>query len=225
LKRLIGLFAVAAGILAFCRPAAAAELKVIEPADRTLVKGTVQFRLQPKHDATDMFLTNPEISIQDEYGKELQKFRAARDIRTQLCSAVFDTTKVPDGIYLVTIIYPTLLKGQIKQEVREDLTLGVRNSTRLPERFTVELAQPETKAGEFSDITVKVFDKYKRPMPGARVSFKVDKGELDTDAEITDGDGEAIASIDSDDAQMITLTISVENLPAVTKTIKFVSGD
>ena len=194
----------------------------MEPADRTLVKGVVKFSLQPKNEVTEQFLTNPEISIQDEYGKELQKFRAARDVRTQLCSAVFDSTKVPDGIYLVAITYPTLLKGTTKQEVREDLTLGVRNSTRLPERFTVELAQPETKAGEFSDVTVKVFDKYKRPMPGARVQFKVDKGEVDTEAEITDGDGEALASLDSDDPQTVTVTITVENLPPVTKTVKFV---
>lgn len=222
MKRILTLFAFAAGMAAFCRPAAAAELKIMEPADRSLVKGTVKFRIQPVHAPTDMFLSNPEITVEDEYGKELQKFRAARDVKTQICNATFDSTQIPDGMYLVSIVYPTLSKGKTKQVVREDLTLGVRNGRKAPAQFTVLVETPETKVGEYGDITVKVLDKYKRPMPGARVTFKVDKGEVDTDAEITDSDGEAIASVESEDAQTVTLTITVENLAPIKKTIKFV---
>jgi hypothetical protein len=215
-------FAFTAAIAAFGRPAAAAEIKVLEPADHSLITGTVKFRLQPVHAVTDMFLQNPEISILDEYGTEIDKFRAARDVKTQICSATFDTTKVKDGTYTVTIVYPTLLKGQTRQETREDLTLGVRNTKRVPARFTVDTATSETKAGESSEITIKVLDKYGRLMPGARITFKVDKGEVDKDAELTDSEGEAIAAVDSEDAQTVTLTVTVENLPPVTKVIKFV---
>jgi len=222
LKRTLFLFAFVAALAAFARPATAAELKVLEPADHSLITGTVKFRLQPVHAATDMFLSNPEITILDEYGTEIDKFRAARDVKTQICSATFDTTKLKDGTYSVSIVYPTLLKGQTKQETREDLTLGVRNTKRLPARFTVETGTAETKAGESSDITIKVLDKYGRLMPGARVTFKVDKGEVDKDAELTDSEGEAFVSVDSEDAQTITLTVTVENLPPVTKVIKFV---
>lgn len=222
MKRTFLLVAFFAGILALGRSASAAELKVLEPADHSLVTGTLKFRLQPVHAATDMFLSNPEITILDEYGTEVEKFRAARDMQTQICSATFDTTKLKDGSYQVSIVYPTLLKGKTKQETREDLTLGVRNTKRIPARFTVETGTTETKAGESSEITIKVLDKYGRLMPGARVAFKVDKGEVDKSAEITDSDGEAIASVDSDDAQTVTLTVTVENLPPVTKVIKFV---
>lgn len=222
MKRTFFLFAVVACLAALGRPACAAELKVLEPADHSLVSGTVKFRIQPVHAPTDMFLSNPEITILDEYGTEIDKFRAARDIQTQICAATFDTTKLKDGSYQVSIVYPTLLQGKKKQETREDLTLGVRNTKRVPAKFTVEVGAAETKAGETSEITVKVADKYGRLMPGARVAFKVDKGEVDKTAEITDGEGEAIAAVDSDDAQMITLTVTVENLPPVTKVIKFV---
>lgn len=222
LKRSLFLLALTAGVLIGGRSAAAAELKVLEPADHSLVTGTLKFRLQPIHAATDMFLANPEITILDEYGTEIDKFRAARDFKTQICSTTFDTTKLKDGTYSVSIVYPTLLKGQIKQETREELTLGFRNTKRVPARFTVDLGTSETKAGESSEITIKVLDKYGRLMPGARVAFKVDKGELDKDAEITDSEGEAIASVDSEDEQTVTLTVTVENLAPITKVIKFV---
>jgi hypothetical protein len=221
LKRSLTLFALALAAVC-CRPAAAAELKIMEPADRSLVKGTVKFRIQPVHAPTDMFLSNPEIKVEDEYGKEIRKLNAARDVKTQICTASFDTTQVPDGMYLVSIVYPTLFKGQTKQEVREDLTLGVRNGKKVPAAFTVLVEGAEAKVGAYSDITVKVLDKYKRPMAGARVTFKVDKGEVDTEAEISDSEGEAIASVDSEDAQTVTLTIIVENLAPITKVIKFV---
>ncbi|MGV3722510.1 MAG: Ig-like domain-containing protein [Actinomycetota bacterium] len=221
MKRCLTLFALALAAVC-CRPAGAAELKIMEPVDRSLVKGTVKFRIQPVHAPTDMFLSNPEIKVEDEYGKEIQKLHAARDVQTKICTASFDTTKVPDGMYLVSIIYPTLFKGQTKQEVREDLTLGVRNGKKAPATYTVTVEGAETKIGAYSDITVKVLDKYKRPMAGVRVTFKVDKGEVDTAAEITDSEGEAIASVDSEEAQTVTLTIMVENLEPITKMIKFV---
>jgi uncharacterized membrane protein len=222
LKRILTLFALAAGIAAFGRPAAAAELKILEPADYTVVKGIVKFRIQTIHAAADQFLANPTITVEDEFGKPLQKLNAVRDSKTQISTATFDSTKVPDGMYLVSIVYPTLHQGKTKQEVREDLTLGVRNGKRVPATFTVELESPKTKVGDYSDITVRVLDKNKRPMAGVRVTFKVDKGEVDTEAEITDSDGEAIASVESEEAQTVTLTITVENLPPVKKTIRFV---
>jgi len=221
LKRYLTLFALAVAAVC-CRPAAAAELQILEPVDRSLVKGTVKFRIQPVHGATDMFLSNPEITVEDEYGKEIQKVRAARDPKTQICTASFDTTMVPDGMYLVSIVYPTLFKGTVKQEVREDLTLGIRNGKKVPAAFTVVVEGAEAKVGAYSDITVKVLDKYKRPMPGVRIQFKVDKGEVDTAVEISDSEGEAIASVDSEEPQTVTLTITVENLAPITKVIKFV---
>lgn len=222
MKRPLFLFAIMVAAAAFAQPAAAAELKILEPADHALVSGTLKFRIQPVHAVTDVFLMNPEITILDEYGTEIDKFRAARDFKTQICSATFDTAPLKDGNYTVAIVYPTLLKGKTKQETREELTLGVRNTKRIPARFAVEIGTTETKAGESSDITIKVHDKYGRLMPGARVTFKVDKGEVDKDAEITDSEGEAIASVDSEDAQTVTLTVTVENLPPITKVIKFV---
>jgi hypothetical protein len=59
-------------------------------------------------------------------------------------------------------------------------------------------------------------------MPGARVTFKSDRGELNSDVELTDSEGEARVTLQSETAQTATITIQVEKLTAVTRTVKFV---
>jgi hypothetical protein len=219
-QRTFFLFALALGAL--CRPAAAADLQIMEPTDKSLVKGTIQFRIKPIDAPTDQFLSNPEVAISTEDGKEVDRFRTPRNQKTGICAAPFDTTKLKDGMYLVIITYRTLHLGRTPMEVREDLTLGLRNGRTVPARAVVELDQQEFKLNETCDLTVKVYDSRGKLMPGARVALKVDRGELDTDAEITDTDGEALVSVSSEDAQTITITVTVESLPPIVKTVKFV---
>jgi hypothetical protein len=220
MKPLIALFAVALAAGTF-RPAAAAELKILEPKDCSIVKGAVRFKIQPVEAPNERFLKDPEVLVQDENGKNVQKMAAVLDPKTGIGAAAWDSTRVPDGLYLVAITYQTL-KGSASEEEREDLTIGVRNGAVKPAKFVVELQAKDYHPGEAVDVAVKVYDQRGKLMPGARVAFKVDKGEMNTDVEISDSTGEVLGSVDSDDPQTVTLTVTVENLPPVMKTIKFV---
>lgn len=202
------------------RPAAAAELQVLSPVDKSLVRGTVQFQIRPVHTPLDQFLSNPYVVIRDRDGKELEEVRAPRNLQTGICSVAVDTTRFRDGQYQVEVKYRTLVRNQ-PQEVSELLTLGVRNTNLRPNRFTVQFEDRAYRLDEAADLTVRVLDGRGKPMEGARVAFKVDKGELPTPAEITDLDGEATLSLQSEELQNITLTITVEGLAPVTRTIRF----
>jgi len=208
-------------LAASIQPASAAEVKVLAPADRSLVRGTVTFRVQPVDAPTDMFFSNPEVSIQDEMGRPVEKLPAVKDPKTGICTAVFDSTKVRDGLYLVTVDYRTLYRGSFPMETREDLSIGVRNGGLRPTKFTVSLPERNYSPDEQADFEVKVYDQRGRLMPGARVSFKVDRGEVNDPADITDTAGEVFSSVSSEEAGTVTLTITVESLPPVTKTIRF----
>ncbi|HEU4751639.1 MAG TPA: Ig-like domain-containing protein [Armatimonadota bacterium] len=212
----------ALALAALALPARAAELKILEPADKTLVRGTVTFKVKPEDGPTDQFLSSPEVVIQDEYGGDIERLRVARDEKSGVCSTQFDTTQLKDGIYLVAVKYRTLEKGVKPTEVREDLTLGVRNTSVKPAKFSIEMDRTEFRTEDAADFTVKVYDSRGRLMPGARVAFKVDKGEVDSDAEITNGLGEASTSVQTEEPDTITLTITVENLPPVTRVLRFV---
>ncbi len=203
------------------RPAAAAELKILAPADRAILKGIAEFNILPEHAQGELFLQNPEVILQNEYGEEVQKLPAARNPQTNVCTSRTDTSLLPDGLYLVTIKYRVLVQG-MPQDVREDLTLGIRNKPVKPGRFTVEYQKKDYKLGEPCELTVRVLDAKGRRLPATRVAFKVDKGEIDTEAEITDSSGEVIAQIDAEEADTITLTVTVDGLPAVTRVVKFV---
>ena len=218
----LGLLAAVAFAGALSAPAQAAELKILEPADRSLVKGTVQIRIKPIHDGTEQYFSDPDVILQDEYGRQLQKVIAILDAKTGICTVPLDTRKLKDGVCLVTVKYRTLFQGRVPREAREDLTLSVRNGAARPAKFVVEVPAKDVASDESGDVTVRVYDQKGKLMPGARVTFKVDRGELDTSAEITDSTGEALASIDTEAAEMVTVTITVEGLPPVTKTLKFI---
>src|SRR5207248_877878 len=143
--------------------------------------------------------SNPELSFQDEMGKELQKATAVMDKQTGVCSAAVETGKLPDGLYNVVINYRCLQNGKTPKAIREDLTLGVRNGPQRPGKFTVEIEDKAYKVADAADITVKVFDRKGKLMPAARVAFKVDKGELDSDADITDSSGEVFITTTYDE--------------------------
>jgi hypothetical protein len=209
--------AAAAGSL---RPAAAAELKVVAPADRAIVAGSLDFKVKTVLAPGEEFLMAPEIAIKDEYGDELDKTRALYNKDTDVFAIPFDTRKLKDGMYLATVTYRYLVKGK-PQEEREDLTLAFRNRKSSPKRFTVTSEQVEAAAGGQVDMKVRVYDAQGHLMPGARVALKVDKGEVGNAAEITDGNGEATVSVFSDDPQQVTLTVTVESLPSVTRAIAF----
>lgn len=221
MKRLLCLFGflLAGGF----RPVAAAELKIMSPLDRSVVRGTVQFRIAPVHGPNEQYFSDPDIVLEDEYGRLLKKLIAVRDPKSGLCVASLDTTQVPDGLCEALVTYRTLMGGTIPQSWSDEITLAVRNGAARPARFKVEIENREYHPGESCDVAVTVYDQKGKPMPGARVAFKVSKGDVDTDAEITDRDGEAGAGIDSDDPQQITLTVTVEALPPVTQVVRFVS--
>lgn len=201
--------------------ASAAELKILAPADRTVVKGIAEFKILPEHAKEELFLQNPEVILQNEYGEEVQKLPAARDPKTNICTTRTDTSLIPDGMYLVTIKYRVLV-ADVPKDVREDLTIGVVNKPVKPGRLYVNFAAKDYKVDQPAEVTVTLVDGKGKRIPAHRVTFKVDKGEVDTDAEITDSSGEAIASVYSDEAQVVTLTVSVDGIPAVTRTLKFV---
>jgi hypothetical protein len=207
--------------LSAVRPVQAAELKILEPTDRSVVKGAVTFKVKPEHAPGEQFFQNVDIRIQNEFGTTLQKLVAVFDRRTGICAVPFDTRRLRDGMYTAVISYRTLV-GDKAQPVEEDLVFGVRNGTTKPVKFTVELEEREFGDEEGADIVVKVLDSRGKPMTGARVAFKVDKGETSSDAEITDTEGEAFVTVDSDEVGSVTLTITVEGLPPVTKVIRFV---
>jgi len=206
------------------RPATAAELKILSPTDRTVVGGVVRFQIMPQHAATDKIFADPDVIIQNASGADLHKLVAVRDNRTGVCRVDFDTRQLGDGQYLVKVTYRTLFKGSTPVEVRDDLTLGVRNRSRRPARFTVALEKTDFPVGESGDLTVRVFDANGRLLPAARVSFKVDRGDLDTDAEITDSDGEAVANIGLEEPGAVTVTVQVEHLPPMQKVITFTAA-
>jgi hypothetical protein len=131
-----------------------------------------------------------------------------------------DTTRFPDGQYQVTVAYRTFTAGRAV-EVKEDLVLGVRNSTIRASKLNVEVPDKAFRTDEAADFKVTVLDTRGKPMPGVRVSFKADKGDLTSDADITDSDGEVTVSLQSEDVQTMTVTVTVEGLPPVAKTVKF----
>lgn len=220
MNRTIALFAIV--LAAGMRPAAAAELKIMAPADRAVVGGTVQFRVLPRNTAMEQYFSDPDVVIEDEYGQQVAKLVAVRDPKTGICSVPFDTFRYPDGLYNVTVRYRSLMRGQKPVEIREDMILGVRNGQARPAKFAVELEDKGYSGDEPAEVTVKVYDQRGRLMPAARVAFKVDRGEVDSPAEITDSEGEAAVSVDSEEVQTVTLTITVEGLAPVTKTLRFV---
>lgn len=204
------------------RPSTAAELKILEPADRTVLKGVVTFRIQPFHSSSEQYFSDPDVIVQDEVGNEVQRVIAVLDRKAGVCVAPLDTRKLRDGICHVSVRYRTLFQGRTARMTEEDLTYGIRNGAAKPVRFTVTVPAKPVGNDDYGDVTVTVFDAKGKPMPGARVTFKVDKGDVDTDAEITDSDGEATCSVDTDTAGSITLTVIVEGLPPMTKTLTFV---
>lgn len=201
--------------------ASAAELKILEPADRTVVKGIAEFKILPEHAKGEVFLQNPEVILQNEYGEEVQKLPAARDPKTNICTTRTDTSLIPDGMYLVTIKYRVLV-ANIAKDVREDLTIGVVNKPAKLGRLYVTLLNKNHKVDQPVEVNVTLVDQKGKRIAAHRVTFKVDKGEVDSDAEITDSSGEALVSVYSDEAQIVTLSVLVDGLPAVTRTIKFV---
>lgn len=200
-------------------PARAAELQVLEPADRALVRGEVTFRVRPVLAQGEQFLQNPEISIQDEYGKEITRLRPTPDLKSGITSAVWNSRAVKDGIYLVTIHHRALGGGGRPIPAREDLTLSVRNAPVRPARFTVQ-PPAEAKPGEPFEVKVVVTDGRGKPMLGARITAKVDLGELDNEVELTDEDGEATFVITTEKPGPLRLVLVVEQLPAAVRVIQ-----
>ena len=216
-----GLFisAVLAGLATVAAPAA--EIEVAAPGDRSVLRGIVEFRLRPKHEPGESFLSNPEVSFQDEYGKEVHRFPTTYNQQSGLCTGSLDTRDLKDGLYLVTVRHRYLLGAQAR-DVEEDRVYGVRNRTLRPRRFTVEFQNRPFRTAEPCDVTVRVLDQNGRRLPAARVDFKITGAELDTTAEITDSSGEAAAMISSDEPSTATLQVSVEGLPPISRQIRFV---
>jgi hypothetical protein len=224
MKRVLGVLGVfaLAMTLAGPRSVAAAELKVLEPADHSLVKGTVTIKVKPEMDEGEKLASYPEIAIQNEKGEEVMKVAASADTLTGVTTGSFSTLKLPDGLYTAVMTYKISAALGATEEQEQDLTLGVRNGAKKPARFVVELAEKPYKGDDVAEVTVRVYDQTGMLMPGARVAFKTDKGEVDSDAEITDSTGEVHTAVDSEETVIATLTITVEDLPAVKKVIRFV---
>lgn len=204
------------------RPGAAAELVILQPADRSVVKGAVTFRIRPKHARGEEFFSNPDIILRNEYGQELRRITAPLDPKTGICSATLDTGRLEDGLYLVTVTYRWLVAGDRALDTREELMLGVRNRGGRPARFSVEVEDRDYRTGDGCNVVVRVFDQRGRLLPAARVALKVDRGSLNSEAEITDSRGEVFTFVDSEEPGTVRLTVTVEDLPPVTRAIRFV---
>lgn len=207
--------------LAVLRPAGAAQINVMEPADHSIVKGTVPFRIRTDLEPGELFFYNPDIIVRDDNGKEVTKFRPYRDLKTGILNASLDTTPLKDGLYLFSVVYQTL-RGDKVVETREEMSLGVRNGKTKPAKIYVKVPDKPLSTEDAADFVVTVTDERGRRMPAAQVRLKVDKGELGSPADVTDSHGEVNGTVNSDDAQSITLTITVEDLPPVTRVIQFV---
>jgi hypothetical protein len=200
--------------------AAAAELKLLSPVDRTVLRGTVEFKIRPTPAAAERIVENPVIALQDEMGAPVETLRTMRTPSDPVCSVSLDTRRFPDGRYHAAITYRTLKNGAVMQ-TEEDLVLGIRNSTARPAVLGVQFEDRVYRADESCVVVAKVTDARRRPLPGARATFKVDRGELDQAAGIADSDGEITVGVSSDQGAPVTLTVTPEGLPAVTKTIRF----
>jgi len=215
-------YLIAAGLsLAILHPAAAAQIHVMEPADHSIVKGTVQFRLRTEQDPGEQFFYNPDIIVRDDKGQEVLKFHPTRDLQTGIVEGTLDTKTLKDGLYLVSIVYETL-RNQKVVETREEMSLGVRNGKTKPGKIYVKLPDTTPNTDDGADILVTVTDEKGRRMPAAQVHVKVDKGEVGSPDDVTDSHGEATVNLTSDDPQSVTLTITVDDLPPITRVIQFV---
>ena len=215
-------YLIAAGLsLAILHPAAAAQIHVMEPADHSVLKGTVQFRLRTAEDPGEQFFYNPDIVVRDDNGQEVLKFRPTRNLQTGIVEASLDTKTLKDGLYLFSIVYQTL-RGEKIVETREEMSLGIRNGKGKAGKIYVKLPDAPVNTEDGADILVTITDERGRRMPAAQVRFKVDKGELGSPADVTDSHGEATATLSSDDPQSVTLTITVDDLPPITRVIQFV---
>jgi len=201
--------------------ARAAQLKILSPPDRSLLRGHVQIRIAPGDEPRDQFLENPRLVIQDGEGRTVRDFRPPRDAKTQICSAVLDSTALLDGQYHVTVTYRTLVGGK-PVTVQENLTVAVRNGPGKPGRFTFAAPDKPLKTSDSADLKVTVLDGRGKPFEGARVVFKATSGDLQSEVEITDRDGEAFVTLESEDAESVSITATVEGLAPQSRVVRFV---
>jgi hypothetical protein len=222
MKRLLILSTVVAAAFsaAMARPSSAAELEIMEPKDRAILKGAVEFKIKPVHLEGEEFFENPEVRIQTPDGVTMHQFTAVLNPQTGICAGTLDTKKLPDGIYLAEISYRTL-KGDQAEDAGWDMVVAVRNGAARPAKFTLEVEDKTHEVGEQCDLIIKVLDAKGKPMPGARVSITTQGGRLDGPAEITDRGGEAFFILDSDEAGQVSVTVTVEHLAPVTRVIRF----
>ncbi len=202
-------------------PVTATDVLVETPGDKTVVRGTMQVRIRPVDAPGERYFADPDVTLINETGRTVASTIAVRDPKTKVCELSLNTERYPDGVYLLTVAYRNLA-GNRARSVRTELSLSFRNRGPKPARFVVEAA-PAVKAGDDggTPITVRVFDAKGTLLPGARVEFQATGGELDTPAELTHHDGEAIATVQSPKAGMCSVTIRVEALPPITHMVRF----
>lgn len=204
--------------------ARSAELQLMTPNDYALLKGAVTFQIRPQNTVAERFFENPYISFQNEAGDEIQQVPALFDQKTGICTVRVDTRTLPDGRYTAAVSYRVLVRGDQPETTTEYLTLGVRNGSTKPSRFTVKVANQPMDDEHPAEVTVRVLDRKGKPLPAARVTFKTDRGKPDTDAEITDRDGEVTTFVEHDDGGAVNLTVTVEDLPPVKRALNFKTG-
>ncbi len=202
------------------RPVGAADVQVVAPADKSVVRGVVQFRIRPVEAPGERYFSNPEVVLVDEDGKSVANTVAVRDPKTKLCELTLDTARYPDGVYLLTVDYRNLA-GDRARNVRSEINLSFRNRGPKPARFVVDLPATAKADDTGVPVTVRVYDARDQLLPGARVEFQAVGGELDSAAELTFHDGEATATVQSEKAGNCNVTIRVEALPSVTRTVRF----
>lgn len=213
--------ALALALAALALPGRSAEVTVLQPADSSVLRGTVEFKIRAQHAQGEQLIANPMVTLQDEVGTQLQTTRTLRDPKTGLCSMTLETSRFKDGLYYATIAYRSIMNGKV-QDTEQDMTFGIRNGSTRATKVGVQYEDREYPVKESCAVTVKVLDQRGRPMPAARIAFKAENGQLDQDTRITDSGGETTASVDVEEAGVVTLTITVENLPPVRRAIRFV---
>ncbi len=215
-------FGICMGALLWGESGYATDIKVILPEDKTVVKGEVQFQLLPVISPGERHFADPDLSIRDDAGRPLTVLAAPRDPVSRTCKTTWDTRKLPDGLYFITVTYRNLVGGGASKPVEKELTLSVRNSGLRPQTVLVEAPAQAKADDDGAPLRIVVRDQRARSMPGARVAVTTTGGELDTTTDLTNLEGEVLATLTSDAPRDVTVTVQVESLPAVKKLIRFV---
>ena len=187
------------------------KIQLVKPAgDAAEFRGPIELQVRTVLGPKDRLLLAPDVVIQNELGLEVHK--GTMQGENGLYTFQWNDPKSPDGPYYLTINWHYLLDGQKQDRQSTNLTVGVRRNPSPLARLTLTASPLKVPAGEDSEISVKVVDMRGKAAAGVRVGFRTNQGELNSDAEITDSDGEAVVSLATEKEGAATVTATAGKL-------------